>query len=107
MDDATIELPGGPYRAVAFRAFNPATKEWSIWWLDSRFPGRLDPPVVGHFESGVGTFFADDTFEGTSIRVRFLWTKTDSPRPHWEQAFSMDNGTTWETNWEMDFERPR
>jgi hypothetical protein len=25
--------------------------------------------------------------------------------PRWEQAFSPDGGTTWETNWVMDFTR--
>jgi hypothetical protein len=37
--------------------------------------------------------------------VRFLWTRTDTESPRWEQAFSDDGGRTWETNWEMDFTR--
>jgi hypothetical protein len=57
--------------------------------------------VVGRFEKGVGTFYADDEFNGKPIRVRYLWTHT--PNPHWEQAFSDDGGKTWETNWTMDF----
>ena len=47
---------------------------WSIWWLDGRNPGRLDPPVVGGFKDGIGTFIADDTFDGRPILVRFLWS---------------------------------
>jgi len=103
MDDSTLNLPDGPYRAVTLRAYDPKTNQWSIWWLDSRYPGQLDPPVVGRFENGVGTFYANDTFKGKPIRVRFLWTRVMSGTPHWEQAFSVDAGESWETNWTMDF----
>jgi hypothetical protein len=105
MDDNVLDLPGDPYRAVTLRAYDPAKKQWSIWWLDSRNPRQLDPPVIGHFGSGVGTFYADDVFKDNPIRVRFLWTRTTSDAPHWEQAFSADGGKTWETNWTMDFRK--
>jgi ketosteroid isomerase-like protein len=104
MDDNVLNFPAGTYRALTFRTFNPAKKLWSIWWIDSRNPGPLDPPLVGRFENGVGTFYADDTFKGKPIRVRYLWTSL-STTPHWEQAFSDDGGKTWETNWTMDFTR--
>ncbi|HEY3178622.1 MAG TPA: DUF1579 domain-containing protein [Casimicrobiaceae bacterium] len=105
IDDNTINLPTGTYRAVTLRAFDPDKRQWSIWWLDSRNPGHLDPPVVGRFEDDVGTFYAEDTFRGKPIRVRYLWTRVTSSTPHWEQAFSPDAGATWETNWTMDFAR--
>jgi hypothetical protein len=104
MDDNVLNLPGGAYRAVTFRTYDPAKKLWSIWWIDSRHPGPLDPPVIGRFENGVGTFYADDTFNRKPIRVRYLWTNL-SATPRWEQAFSEDGGKTWETNWIMDFTR--
>ena len=103
-DDNMIDLPGNGYRAVTLRAYDLAKKQWLIWWLDSRMPGGpLDPPVAGHFENGVGTFYSDGTFNDRPIRVRFLWTQSNTP--HWEQAFSVDGGKTWETNWTMDFQR--
>ncbi len=105
MDDNVLELPGDPYRAVTLRSFNPDTHQWSIWWLDGRYPGTLDTPVVGGFEKHVGTFYADDTLAGKPIRVRFLWTMPQHDQPRWEQAFSPDGGETWEVNWIMDFTR--
>ena len=105
IDNNLLDLPNGAYRAVTLRAYDPEKKQWSIWWLDSRNPSHLDPPVVGRFENGVGTFYADDTFKGKPIRVRFLWTQVMSNKPHWEQAFSVDGGKTWETNWTMNFTR--
>lgn len=105
VDDNLIELPGASYRAATLRSWDPVRGLWSIWWLDGRQPGALDVPMVGAFEAGVGRFFADDTFEGRPIRVRFLWLHSDTPSPRWEQAFSVDGGRSWETNWEMDFSR--
>jgi hypothetical protein len=107
IDDNEIELPGGAYRAVTLRTFDPDRRQWSIWWLDARHPTRFDPPVVGSFENGVGTFYGEDTLNGKPIRVRFLWTETASGAPRWEQAFSADAGKSWETNWTMNFTRSR
>ncbi len=105
IDDNILELPGGGYRAISLRSLDATTGCWSIWWLDGRYPGRLDTPVVGRFEKGIGTFLAADVLEGKPIRVRFLWTRTDTDTPRWEQAFSADDGESWETNWFMDFKR--
>jgi hypothetical protein len=103
VDDNVLDLPEGTYHALAVRTYDRAKDRWTIWWIDGRTPDRLDPPVVGGFENGVGTFFGDDTFKGKPIRVRFFWTQLTSDTPHWEQAFSADGGKTWETNWTMDF----
>jgi hypothetical protein len=37
--------------------------------------------------------------------VQFVWSRVTTPTPRWEQAFSDDDGKTWETNWTMDFTR--
>jgi hypothetical protein len=106
VDDNLLHLPGGTYRATTLRSFDPRSHTWSIWWLDSRDPASLDVPVVGRFEGNVGAFFAHDNLNGKPIVVRFLWTVSSPGAPRWEQAFSPDNGVTWETNWVMQFTRP-
>jgi hypothetical protein len=105
VDDNVIDLPGGPYRAVTLRSFDPASKQWAIWWLDGRQPHQIDVPMVGGFEGGVGTFYADELFNGRPIRVRFLWSNITADSCRWEQAFSADAGRSWETNWIMHFTR--
>jgi len=109
MDEGPIELPGGHYRGTSLRLYDPATSKWAIYWLDSRCPGRLFPPVYGTFEDGpfgpVGTFLGDDAFKGRPIRVRFIWSRITPDSARWEQAFSLDEGNTWENNWFMDFTR--
>lgn len=105
IEDNLLHLPGGDYRAVALRSYDPVTGTWAIWWLDGRAPHSLDTPVIGRFEDGTGSFYADDMHEGRPVRMRFLWLGTDGDTPRWEQALSADGGETWETNWTMDFTR--
>jgi hypothetical protein len=104
IDDNLMELPGGAYRGLGVRAFDPASKRWAIWWLDGR-SGRLDPPVHGGFEGDGGTFVGRDTLRGKPIVMRFRWHDIHGPRPWWEQAFSPDDGATWEVNWRNWFTR--
>lgn len=106
IDDNVIELPGGTYRAISLRSFDPETQQWSIWWLDGRYPkGPLDPPVRGGFKDGIGTFTAEETFRDTPIVVRFIWSDITETSTRWEQAFSPDGGETWEVNWIMESTR--
>jgi hypothetical protein len=106
LEDNLLHRPSGTYRAAAVRAYDPATGQWAIWWLDGRAPhGPLDPPVKGGFENGVGQFYSDDTLNGQPIRVRYTWSHITPTSARWEQAFSQDGGKTWETNWTMDFTR--
>src|SRR5579863_8896080 len=74
VDDNTFNLPGGAYQGMTMRAYDPSKAEWSIWWLDGRRTGELDPPVKGRFVHGVGTFYATDTLRGKPVRVRFIWS---------------------------------
>jgi hypothetical protein len=105
VDDCLLYLPSGSYRAVAPRAFDPATGQWSIWWLDGRMAGKLDPPVRGGFMGSEGEFQGPDVHQGTPVMVRFRWHETGSKRPHWEQGFSADQGKSWEINWRNYFTR--
>jgi Protein of unknown function (DUF1579) len=104
-DDNLVNLPDGPYHAVSLRAYDPGTQRWAIWWLDARHPHHIDVPVVGGFDDGIGSFFADDVINGQAVRVRFKWLDIHTASPRWEQAFSPDAGKTWEVNWTMRFER--
>ena len=106
VDENRINMPGDTYRGVGLRAYDPKTGQWAIWWVDSRYAARSRRPAgEGQFVNGVGTFYADDTLRGKPIRVRFTWSKITPTRAHWEQAFSLDGGKTWETNWTMEFHR--
>jgi hypothetical protein len=104
MDDNIIQMKNGWIHAITLRLFNPASKEWSIYWSTDQ-TGILDVPVIGGFKDGRGEFYSQEIFEGRHIYNRFIWSKITSNSCQWEQAFSEDGGTTWETNWVMEFER--
>jgi hypothetical protein len=105
VEDNVLELPAGTYRAVALRTYDAGTDRWSIWWLDGRSPAQIDPPVVGSFDGGVGTFIGHDSIDGRPLVIRLRWFDITERTARWDQAFSVDDGATWELNWEMAFER--
>jgi hypothetical protein len=99
-------LPSGE-KALGFsiKAFEPATQQWSIVWIDNRNP--LDfRPLYGTFEDRVGTFYqVIETPDGQPLHVRFIWDELTETTARWQQAFSFDAGAHWETNWVMKFSR--
>jgi hypothetical protein len=96
---------GKPFEGLAVRLFNPQTRLWTIYWMDTSGMMMDQHPVTGSFEKGVGKFYAQDTFDGKEILVIYQWDATDPKQPIWSQAFSIDNGKTWEWNWEMRLKR--
>lgn len=100
----TREFDGAPYEGISIRLFDEADRVWRIYWIDT-ISMKVDPPVTGFFESGIGTFIGDDTWEGTPIRVRFIWSDITADSARWEQAYSTDSGETWEVNSIMEFKR--
>jgi hypothetical protein len=86
----------------ALRLFDPSTRLWSIYWTNSQ-TGILDIPVVGSFDGDKGYFFANDHFNEKEILLQFEWDIINPSQPIWKQAFSVDQGNTWEWNWYMYF----
>lgn len=103
IDEVTFPTQG--FGGVTLRLFDPQRDEWSLYWASSR-SGLALPPQVGRFgDDGRGLFTADDTFEGRPIKVVYVWSDITDDSCRWEQAFSADDGATWETNWVADFRR--
>jgi len=101
--DAT--LPNGTrLRGLALRLYDPRAERWTIHWSNSA-TGTLDAPMTGTFRDGVGEFYSHEDYQGRMVFVRFRWTSAGPNAARWEQAFSADAGTTWETNWIMQFTR--
>ncbi|MFL6145162.1 MAG: hypothetical protein ACJ72N_25275 [Labedaea sp.] len=99
-----IAFPTKGFSGATIRMFNAETGQWAIYWVNSR-RSTLDPGVFGGFVDGVGTFYGDDTDDGTPVRVRYLWSEITPASARWEQAFSVDGEQTWETNWIMALTR--
>ena len=104
LEDGDLTCSNRYVGGLTLRLYDPTTQQWQLWW-GTRKMGVVPPDQVGHFdENGVGSFYARDVQEGKHVIVRFQWTHP-SGIPHFEQAFSADNGKTWETNWICDYER--
>ncbi len=99
-----IDFPTRGTKGMTIRLYRPEADEWSIWWINSS-DGVMQPPVHGKFAGTRGAFRGDDLDGDKPIKVVFDWQVDDPQRPQWSQAFSYDNGKTWETNWVMEFRR--
>ena len=90
--------PGGHFRGLSLRLYNPDTHTWSLNFASSS-DGTLTTPAVGKFKNGRGEFFNKETFNGRPILVRFVISDVTPTSIRFEQAFSDDDGKNWETNW--------
>ena len=95
---------GDFYEGASLRLFDKHSKLWRIYWMDTA-GATLFPPVEGSFSAGVGLFRGYDQHNGTPVLVEFRWDKTNPETPTWQQAFSADEGNTWEVNWYMYFSK--
>ena len=100
-----IKLSGksGHIEGMSLRLYNPESQKWSIYWAN-RSDGSLGvPPMVGDFHDGRGEFEDQETFNGKPVRVRFIFSDITATSFRLEQAFSPDDGKTWEPNWKVTF----
>ena len=101
IEEFETEGAGGHIEGLTLRTYNPQTHQWSLYWANSK-DGTVVPPQVGQFKDGRGEFYGQDTLNGKLIYIRFIWSNTNTPVPHFEQSFSDDGGKTWEVNWITD-----
>ncbi|MDZ4112263.1 MAG: DUF1579 domain-containing protein [Brevundimonas sp.] len=99
-----VDCPARGWTGLAFRLFDIETQEWTVRWVNST-NGVLQPPVRGRFHAGGCVLEGPDTDEGRPIIARYIWSDITPGSARWTQAFSYDDGTTWEINWVMDFTR--
>lgn len=93
-----------PMKAISVRAYDPRTREWNIYWMDTR-SRRFDTPYVGNFAGDRGDFYREwETPEGRRIgRIRFSVVSRDSVS--WSLAVSTDERQNWTTMWSMEMRR--
>ena len=100
-----VVFPTKGWAGTTFRHFDLEKKQWSIYWVNSRDGKMQGSAQVGGFDGDVGLFYGDDVDEGRPVRVVYKWTRVGPDGARWEQAFSYDDGKTWETNWVNEHRR--
>ena len=98
------DCPARGSQGTAFRTFDLARRVWSIYWVSS-VDGILGEPVHGGFENGVGRFYGVELDAGQPVKAALVWAEITDTSAHWSQAFSYDDGKSWEVNWTMEFTR--
>jgi hypothetical protein len=89
----------GRIEGLSLRLFDPKRKRWTLNFSNAA-AGTLAPPMTGGFGGGRrGVFYSAETFDGRPVLVRFIVESTSADTCRFEQAFSTDGGSTWETNW--------
>jgi len=102
VEEVELNSPSGPIEGLTLRLYNPQSRQWSIYWANSKNGAMDTSPQIGQFKNGRGEFYGTDTLNGKLIYVRFVWTNTNTNTPHFEQSYSDDGGKTWEVNWMTD-----
>jgi hypothetical protein len=98
IEEIEADGPTGHIEGVNLRLYDPKAHQWSLSFADSG-GGTLGQPAIGEFRNGRGEFLDQESFNGRTILVRQVWSDITPSSYHFEQAFSDDNGKTWEPNW--------
>ena len=93
-----VDGPAGHIEALSLRLYNPQSHLWSLNFASSR-GGALGVPTVGGFQDGRGEFYDQERFGDRTVLVRFVIAVLSADSCHFEQAFSVDGGRSWEVNW--------
>jgi len=96
--ELSVNGPAGRIEGLSLRLYNPESHQWSLNFSNIK-SGTLSTPTVGEFKNGRGEFFSRETFNDRPILVRFIISDITKESVHYEQAFSADDGKTWEVNW--------
>ena len=99
-------FPAKGWSGMTVRTFDKEKRQWSIYWINSR-DGKLTAPQVGGFDGDIGLFYGEDVDEGRPVKVVYKWTKRGPNAASWEQAFTYDDGKTWEVNWTIELAKVR
>jgi hypothetical protein len=99
-----VHFPTKGSYGLSIRLYDPSEKLWTIYWVNSR-TGRLQPPVRGAWSGDECVLVGEDEHDGRRVLVRFRWSDVTEQTARWEQAYSADDGETWETNWTMQLTR--
>lgn len=102
LEEFTVRGPTGPIEGLTLRLYNPQTRQWSLYWANSKAGALGGPPQVGQFSNGVGEFYCYDTYDGRYVLIRYLWSRITPDSAHFEESFSEDGGKSWEVEWITD-----
>lgn len=100
-----LRIPARDFSGMGLRVLNKDKQVWSDFWMNTRNGILLTPGVEGAFHDGRGVFVSSQADGAQTILVRGVWDNISAVTCRWQQATSRDGGQSWQTNWEMDWQR--
>lgn len=99
-----LRIPASSFMGMGIRLFDLEKRLWADHWVNAKV-GVVNPPMMGSFRNGVGTFIADESDGGRPVKSRGVWDRITPNSCRWYQSTSIDGGKTWDDNWFMDWTR--
>jgi hypothetical protein len=93
------------FQGLTLFLYSPESHQWNQTFANINDGSLSEPPLIGEFKDGRGEFYCQNTFNGRSILVRFVWSDITPDSHHVEQSFSDDGGKTWEPNFTANLTR--
>lgn len=105
LEEVEADGPNGHFEDLGLFLYSAEARQWSLNFASSKTGVLGVPPTVGEFKDGSGEFYDQETYNGRAILARIVWSDITVDSHKFEQAFSDDNGKTWETNVVADLTR--
>jgi hypothetical protein len=97
LEEIEADGSGGHLEGLTLFLYNPQAHQWGQYFVDSA-EGVVNQPQIGEFKNGRGELFDQESFNGRTVFVRFVWSDITPNSHDVEQSFSDDGGKTWEPN---------
>ena len=83
------------FTGLTLYLYDPHSQQWIQTYADSS-DGAFDPPMIGGFHNGREELIGPDTYGGRAVLMRDAWSNITRNAHHFEIAYSLDGGTTWQ-----------
>ena len=97
--ELNVNSKEGPMQALSLRLYNPKSRLWNINFANQKVGEISMPAPTGMFANGRAVFYSQETLGDRPILVRFIIFDIKPNSARFEQAYSPDDGKTWELNW--------
>ena len=97
LEEIDARGPSGHLEGLTLFLYNSDAHQWGQYFV-SKGDGAVTQPMIGEFRNGRGELFDQESFNGRTVQVRFVWSDITTDSHRVEQSFSDDGGKTWEPN---------
>jgi len=106
LEEIEADGTGGHFEGLTLFLYNPQAHQWAQYFASGE-EGVVNKPQIGEFKNGRGELYDQESFNGRTIFVRFVWSDITADSHHIEQSFSDDGGKTWQPNFVATLTRDR